>query len=51
MPYDKENPMTTTRTINPIRGPIRGPIRNPVIPSGPASTQLPPATLSGAARR
>jgi hypothetical protein len=48
MPYDKENPMTTTRVINPIRGPIRGPIRNPVIPSGPASTQLPPATLGGA---
>jgi hypothetical protein len=48
MPYDKENPMVTTRAINPVRSPIRGPIRNPVIPSGPASIQLPPATLGGA---
>jgi hypothetical protein len=48
MPDDKESPMATTRAINPIRGPIRGPIPNPVIPSGPASTQLPPANLGGA---
>jgi hypothetical protein len=48
MPDDKESPMATTRAINPVRGPIRGPIPNPVIPSGPASTQLPPATLGGA---
>jgi hypothetical protein len=40
--------MATTRALNPVRDPIRDPIRNPVIPTGPASTQLPPSTLSGA---
>ena len=38
--------MATTRAISPVRN--LNPVPNPLLPSGPASTQLPPSTLSGA---